>query len=93
MSIKMTPNAVNKVQSMIEDNDLGDGYVVRVAVTATSSKLSYQLDIVDDVHDNDRSFDCGAVSIVVDPRSFLHLKGAVIDFNGGGFSFANPNEP
>ncbi|MEL6181495.1 MAG: iron-sulfur cluster assembly accessory protein [Myxococcota bacterium] len=91
MTITMTPQAAQKVKAMMHDNDLED-HVVRIAVASASTEgITYELDIVDEVNDNDRAFESDGVKVVVDPRSYLHLKGTRVDWTGSGFAFNNPN--
>ena len=93
MTITMTPKATQQLQAMMKENDLND-HVVRVAVSAaTSEGIVYELDLVDEVKDNARSFESGGVKLVVDPRSYLHLRGTQVDWTGSGFAFNNPNTP
>ena len=96
MPITMTEAATSQVRRMMESNELTD-HVVRLGVSAGGcSGYSYVLDIVDDIRDNDRVFECAAgVALVCDPRSYLYLNGTQVDFSdelmGGGFKFNNPN--
>ncbi|MBH25935.1 MAG: iron-sulfur cluster assembly protein IscA [Myxococcales bacterium] len=91
MTITMTPGAAKQVKAMMQENGL-EGHVVRVAIaSATVEGLTYELDIVDEVKDSDRSFESDGVRVVIDPRSYLHLRGTRVDWTGSGFSFDNPN--
>ena len=95
MSISLTPSASVQIRNMMLESDLS-GHVVRLGVTAGGcSGYSYVLDIVDDIHPNDRIFESHDVQIVCDPKSYLYVKGTEIDyennFMGGGFKFGNPN--
>ncbi|MEL6179448.1 MAG: iron-sulfur cluster assembly accessory protein [Myxococcota bacterium] len=95
MTISITPSASSQVRRMMDENDLVD-HVVRIGVAAGGcSGYSYVLDIVDEVNDNDRTFEQHGVHIVCDPKSYLYLNGTEIDFvdsmMGGGFKFNNPN--
>jgi len=93
MSIKLSASAVKHVKALMAENGLELAeHVVRVAVKAASGVYDYELDIEDDAKGSDRRFEQGDLTIVVDPRSYLHLKGTQVDFQGSGFTFANPNE-
>ncbi len=93
--ITMTSSASEQIRNMMADNGL-TGHVVRLGVTAGGcSGYSYVLDIVDQIHNNDRIFEGQGVRIVCDPKSYLYVKGTEIDYEnsimGGGFKFGNPN--
>ena len=60
------------------------------------SGLSYTLQYVDIVDDNDEIFEFDNIKIFVDPKSSLFLIGTQMDYVEGelesGFKFINPNE-
>ena len=95
MAIMLTEAATRQLhQTMLDKNT--HGQVVRVGVSAGGcSGYSYVLDVVSEVHDNDRRFTHGAVEVVCDPKSYLYVNGLEIDFvdsiMDGGFKFNNPN--
>lgn len=90
MSIALTEKAIAQVKALMKEHGL-DGHVVRVAVDkASADGLVYALDLVDEVNDPDRTFEQDGVKVVCDPRSYLYLKGATVDFVSGGFAFNNP---
>ena len=92
MSITLSPGALRQVKALMGENDLDvSEHVVRISVEASSGGFDYALDIEDAASANDRKFSAEDVTIVVDPRSYLHLKGTKVDFEGSGFTFANPN--
>ncbi|MFN0057027.1 MAG: HesB/IscA family protein [Planctomycetota bacterium] len=57
--------------------------------------MSYGIEVVHDIRKEDKVFDCDGAKVVVDPKSYLFLKGVVMDFKeslmGRGFVFQNPN--
>lgn len=72
------------------------GYGIRVGVRTTGcSGLSYLLEYVDTVRDEDIVFQSNGVNIYVDPKSLAYLDGMVMDYKreglNEGFDFQNPN--
>jgi len=59
------------------------------------SGLSYKLSFEDAPKEKDKTFDNYGVTMLVDPKSLLFLKGIEVDFTDGlsgqGFVFQNPN--
>jgi iron-sulfur cluster assembly protein len=95
MSIQLTPAAQKQLWHTMQENG-AQSHAVRVGVTAGGcSGYSYVLEVVEQIHDNDRRFLHGDVPVVCDPRSYLYVNGLEIDFEdsimGGGFKFNNPN--
>ena len=82
------------VQLMADENQEGLG--LRLAVQGGGcSGLSYKVEFTrQEPGDNVREFSEG-FRVFVDPKSFLYLKGMVVDYQGGvsgkGFVFSNPN--
>lgn len=94
--IALTKSAVDQVKHIIEKNADNAGKALRVRVTGGGcSGLSYKLDFDDIIAENDKQFEEGGVKVVVDPKSYLYLKGMTLDYSGGlngkGFTFSNPN--
>jgi len=68
---------------------------LRVAVKGGGcSGLSYALSWEEKPHEKDRIFQRGAVRVFVDPKSYLFLVGAVLEYEEqllqAGFKFTNP---
>jgi iron-sulfur cluster assembly protein len=93
--IEVTTSAANKINTFLRKR--GKGMGIRVGVRTTGcSGLAYVLEYVDAVDEADIVVETNGVSVVVDPKSSVYLKGIVIDYvrNGlnEGFEFRNPNE-
>lgn len=95
--IKVSDTARTKIHSLLseEGKRLEESYI-RVGVDSGGcSGLSYKLDFVGDIKEDDKLFEDGDVRILVDKRSFLYLIGTTLEYEGGlngkGFSFNNPN--
>ena len=94
MAVTMTPAAEEHVIRHLEHRTKGIG--VRLGVRTTGcSGLSYVLEFVDSAANDDHIFQCGAVKLVVDPKSLVYLDGTQLDYVkeglNEGFEFKNPN--
>ncbi|MDP8245247.1 MAG: iron-sulfur cluster insertion protein ErpA [Candidatus Hinthialibacter antarcticus] len=94
--ITLTEKAASEVKRLIEAQSLPEATALRVGVRGGGcSGLSYSLNFDAESKDNDRSFDCNGIKLVVDSKSFLYLSGTTLDYadglNGSGFTFDNPN--
>ncbi len=92
----LTPNAVSKVRSFIEEQGALEGAGLRVAVLPGGcSGFQYGLNIEDSPEADDEVFEQSGVRIFVDPFSVQYLEGVEIDYvtsmMGAGFTFTNPN--
>jgi len=94
--IQLTPSAIKEVKRMIEDQHKGEaGLGLRLGVKGGGcSGLSYSLNF-DHKKENDNAFDFEGVTVFVDPKSYLYLKGTSLDYvdslQDKGFKFVNPN--
>ncbi|HPK09742.1 MAG TPA: iron-sulfur cluster assembly accessory protein [Saprospiraceae bacterium] len=89
-------SAKNKIEEIVDSQQLSDDYFVRVSVTSGGcSGLSYKLDFDNELLPNDQVFDDNGVKVVTDLKSFLYLCNTTLEFSGGlngkGFYFNNPN--
>ena len=93
-TVSLSPTAAEQVRS-IQANEKLEEHVLRISVVGGGcSGMSYRMGFVEAPTENDRVIEVEGVSLVVDPKSFLYLKGTVVDFhdglNGKGFTFINP---
>lgn len=60
------------------------------------SGVSYAIEFSDKVRDRDNVYDFDGLRVIVDPKSLVYLRGAVLDYEvklmQHGFKFLNPNE-
>jgi len=92
--VKLTPNAAQKVSSLLTKQGRPNG-VLRVAVVGGGcSGLQYKMDLQDNPANRDILVESGGVRVVVDPKSALYVTGSELDYIGaldGGFKVNNPN--
>ena len=91
----LTDAASDKVKSLITAEGNPD-LVLRVAVRPGGcSGFSYEMFFDTDVADDDIRSEHEGVTVVIDPASQEHLKGATLDYKdglqGAGFHVTNPN--
>ena len=89
-------SAKDKISELINQENLGEDYFVRVSVTSGGcSGLSYKMDFDNEEQANDQIFEDNGVKVVTDLKSFLYLCNTTLEFSGGlngkGFYFNNPN--
>jgi iron-sulfur cluster assembly protein/iron-sulfur cluster insertion protein len=93
---QLTDAAAAKVKGLIEAEDGAEGLVLRVAVRPGGcSGFSYEMFFDTDVAEDDLRSERAGVTVVIDPASQQHLKGATLDYKdglqGAGFHVTNPN--
>ncbi len=94
--LSLTPAAVEKVATFIEEHGAAKDAGVRVAVLPGGcSGFQYGLNIEDEPEADDEILELSGVRIFVDPFSVQYLEGVEIDYvtsmMGAGFTFRNPN--
>ena len=93
--ITLTPDAISKVKSILEDRKEESG--LRIAIVGGGcSGFQYQMTLDKEPREDDKIFDLEGLKLYVDKKSLLYLDGTSIDYidsqNGSGFKFENPNE-
>lgn len=92
--ITLTEKAALRVKVQLMNRDRGYGIKVGVKPSGCSG-LSYVLEYVDNVDNNDIVYRSNDVNIYVDPKSDPILDGLVLDWKreglNEGFDFQNPN--
>lgn len=94
--IELTPKAQSEIKRL-KESETDQASKLRVKVIGGGcSGMSYQLGFdADDVPQKDKVFEFEGFEVVVDPKSYLFLKGLTLDYtdglNGRGFVFNNPN--
>ena len=94
MAISVSPNAANKIRSLLASHDKpANGLRVKV-VGGGCSGLQYKMDL-DIERPGDKVFGEDDAKIIVDRKSFLYLNGTELDYSDAlmqaGFNLQNPN--
>ncbi|GLT15464.1 MULTISPECIES: iron-sulfur cluster assembly protein IscA [Vibrio] len=94
MAITMTDAAANRVRTFLENRGKGIGLRLGVRTTGCSG-MAYVLEFVDQLNEEDQTFEHDGVKIIIDPKSLVYLDGTELDFVkeglNEGFQFNNPN--
>jgi|APLak6261663012_1056037.scaffolds.fasta_scaffold01146_3 iron-sulfur cluster assembly protein len=92
--VVITEKAAEEIKRTLE-KDENKGMLVRLGIQGGGcSGLSYKLSY-DTPKEKDHQIEMHGVSVLVDRKSAIYLKGMTLDFNdslnGRGFVFKNPN--
>ena len=92
--VKLTDSAGSKTRALIAREQQGD--FLRIAITGGGCNgLSYKMRFTAEPRRGDILVRTGGVSVVIDSKTALYLKGTVLDYSNrmvaGGFKFSNPN--
>ena len=94
MSITLTESAADRVKTFLEKRGKGIGWRLGIK-TSGCSGLSYMLEFVDALNEDDQVFEQHGVKVIVDTKSLVYLDGTQLDFVkeglNEGFKFTNPN--
>lgn len=94
MAISLTPVAAERVEKFLANRGKGIGLRLGVKTTGCSG-MAYTLEFVDEMNEEDVSFDSNGVKIIIDPKSLAYIDGTELDFAkeglNEGFQFNNPN--
>lgn len=93
--LTLTPNAINKLKSVLEQQDKKD-YGIRIQVVPGGcSGYMYSMDLEKKPSDDDAVQEFEGVRVFVDKNSDKLLRGISVDYvetlQGAGFKFDNPN--
>jgi len=94
MAISLTTTAADRVEKFLANRGKGIGLRLGVKTTGCSG-MAYTLEFVDELDDEDISFESKGVTVIVDPKSLAYIDGTELDFVkeglNEGFQFNNPN--
>lgn len=93
--IQLSESAKKHALRLLEAKE-GDDFFLRVSVKGGGcSGMSYGVDLDNKIDEWDKIFGDEQVKVVCDQKSFVYLKGIIVDYSdalvGGGFNFKNPN--
>ena len=94
--ISLTEKAVNKVTSIMKDQEVSDKTKIRVGVKGGGcSGFTYTVDFETRKGKFDLEFESFGLNVLVDKKSHLYIKGTEIDWsdnlNDRGLKFNNPS--
>ena len=94
--ISLTEKAVNKVTSIMKDQEVSDKTKIRVGVKGGGcSGFTYTVDFETKKGKFDLEFESFGLNVLVDKKSHLYIKGTEIDWsddlNDRGLKFNNPS--
>ena len=93
--IKLTASAINAIQNIEKEQNIPDGYGLRVGVKGGGcSGFTYVLGF-DEKKEKDDIYEVNGIKVFIDKTEFMYLMGMEVDWvdglNNRGFSFNNPN--
>ena len=93
--IKLTSQAIKRIKVILDGEDKKN-HALRVSVVGGGcSGMSYNLSFDDKKGEFDKVFEIKGVKVYCDLKSWLYVKGTIIDFSddllSGGFKIENPN--
>ncbi len=93
--VSITPSAATKAIALLEAREVKDGALRVFVAGGGCSGFQYGMAVAREKEDDDIVIDSNGVTIVVDPESAQHLRGAEIDYVDdimkSGFAINNPN--
>ena len=94
MPITITKNAAEHVNKHLSGRGKGIGLRLGVKTTGCSG-LAYVIEFADKVEQDDKVFEDQGITLIVNPKSYVYLKGTELDFGkdgvNEGLKFNNPN--
>ena len=94
--ITLTSSAVDQIKSLFASRNQNTSGIKIGISTKGCSGLSYTMEFVDKVDQNDEMFVFDDVKIFIDKKASIFLIGTQMDYIKGelesGFKFINPNE-
>ena len=92
--ISVTEKAAEHIKSQLLQR--GKGIGIRLGVKTTGcSGLAYVIEFADNENDDDNVFEDKGIKLIINPKSYVYLKGTQVDFAkegiNEGFKFINPN--
>lgn len=92
--IHVTPSAIEELKRLIAKENEPNLFVRLGVSSGGCSGLSYAMEFDTESKEFDREFDFDGLTVRVDLKALMYLKGVTLDYKTGlmgGFSFDNPN--
>jgi iron-sulfur cluster assembly protein len=94
--IRLTKKAIEMAKKSIERRAQATAGLRLGVRGGGCSGVSYAIEFADKIRARDHVFEFDGLSIVIDPKSLIYLRGSVLDYEvklmQHGFKFRNPNE-
>ena len=94
--LSLTPSAVEHLKSIIKDSPEANNIIKLGVKNSGCAGMSYTMDYIDKVDDNDECIEFEGIKLVIDPKAILFLIGTEMDYEqsslNSGFVFNNPNQ-
>ena len=94
--IRLTAKAIEMARKSIERREKPTAGLRLGVRGGGCSGVSYAIEFADKVRGRDHSYDFDGVTVVIDPKSLIYLRGSILDYEvklmQHGFKFRNPNE-
>ena len=95
-AVLLTPKAIEMAKAALIRRGTPDASLRLGVRGGGCSGVSYAMEFADKVRPRDNVYDFGGLRVLVDPKSLVYLRGAVLDYTielmQHGFRFKNPNE-
>ena len=94
--VRLTPKAIAMAKAALVKRGTPNASLRLGVRGGGCSGVSYAIEFSDKVRDRDNVYDFDGLRVIVDPKSLVYLRGAVLDYEvklmQHGFKFLNPNE-
>lgn len=94
--VMLTAKAIEMAKQALKKRGTPDASLRLGVRGGGCSGVSYAIEFSDKVRSRDHRFDFDGLSVLVDPKSLVYLRGSVLDYEvelmQHGFRFKNPNE-
>jgi len=94
--LSLTPSAVEHLKSILKDSPEANNIIKLGVKNSGCAGMSYTMDYIDEVNDNDECIEIEGIRLVIDPKAILFLIGTEMDYEQSalksGFVFNNPNQ-
>ena len=94
--VRLTPKAIEMAKNALIKRGTPSASLRLGVRGGGCSGVSYAIEFSDKIRDRDNVYDFNGLRVIVDPKSLVYLRGAVLDYEvklmQHGFKFVNPNE-